>query len=66
MLGLIAMGGSVLVWLAPVPDDQLTKAQNNLIIIADWMIKASVGAILGLIGGYGLSRGKPAARNGTA
>lgn len=26
LLGLIVMGGSVLVWLAPVPDGQLTKA----------------------------------------
>ncbi len=38
-------------WHAPVPDDELTRAQINLISIGDWMVKASVGAILGLVGG---------------
>ena len=62
---LIFLGGGVLVWLAPVPADSLTPAQNNLIVIADWMVKASIGATLGLIGGRRLANGKPAApRNG--
>ena len=66
LVGLVILGGGVLVWLAPVTADRLTPAQNNLIVIADWMVKASIGAILGLIGGRRLANGKPAApRNGT-
>ncbi len=38
-------------WHAPIPADELTPAQTNLISIGDWMVKASVGAILGTIGG---------------
>ena len=45
LLGLLVMGGSVLVRLAPVPDGQLTKAQDNLIVIADWMVKASTSLL---------------------
>ena len=44
-------GIGVMFWHAPVPDDELTRAQANLISIGDWMVKASVGAILGLVGG---------------
>ena len=47
-LTILGMGSSV--WLSPVPADQLTPAQNNLIGIADRMVKASVGAILGFVG----------------
>ena len=38
-------------WHAPISADELTPAQTNLISIGDWMVKVSVGAILGVIGG---------------
>lgn len=34
----------------PFPAEELTPAQTNLLTIADWMVKVSVGAILGLVG----------------
>ena len=46
---------NTLVWLSPAPADRLTPAQDNLIEIADWMVKASVGAILGFAGAARLS-----------
>ena len=48
-----------MIWVAPVPEAMLTPAQSRLISIADWLVKASVGAILGFAGGIGL-----ASRNG--
>lgn len=45
-----------MLWHAPVPTDKLTLAQTNLINIGDWMVKASVGAILGVIGGARVAR----------
>lgn len=44
-------GIGVMFWHAPIPADELTPAQTNLISIGDWMVKVSVGAILGVIGG---------------
>ena len=64
LFGLIIMGGGVLVWLAPVSAEQITPAQSNLVEIADWMVKASIGAILGLIGARGLAAVESASRNG--
>ncbi len=55
LLGLTIMGVGILAALSPVPADQLTPAQDNLIEIADWMIKVSIGAILGVTGATGLS-----------
>ena len=63
LFSLIILGG-VLVWLAPVSAEQITPAQGNLLEIADWMVKASIGAILGLIGAQSLAARKPAVRNG--
>ena len=63
LLSLVIVGGGVLVWLSPVSSDRITPAQGNLIEIADWMVKASIGAIVGLIGGQRLANGKSAARN---
>ena len=48
--GMSAVGLSILVWLAPIPSDSLTPAQQSLLNIADWMVKASIGAILGFVG----------------
>ena len=50
LFALIITGGSVLVWLAPVPADGLTPMQQSLINIADGMIKVSLGAILATLG----------------
>ena len=50
LLALILVGGGVLVWMAPVPAEDMTPAREILINIADWMIKASVGALLGFAG----------------
>ena len=60
LLTLIMMGVGILVFLAPVPVDLLTPAQENLLIIGDWMVKVCVGAILGLGG----SRLAPAGARG--
>ena len=45
-----ATGIAILLWLGRIPDDELTAAYITLIGIADWLVKASVGAILGLAG----------------
>ena len=50
LFGLVLLGGGVLVWMAPVPVEEMTPARELLLNIADWMIKASVGAILGFAG----------------
>ncbi len=50
LFGLVVLGGGVLVWMAPVPAEEMTPAREILLNIADWMIKASVGAILGFAG----------------
>ena len=50
LLALILVGGGVLVWMAPVPAEDTTPARDILLNIADWMIKASVGALLGFAG----------------
>ena len=49
-------GMGVMFWHAPIPADELTPAQSNLISIGDWMVKASVGAILGIIGGVRVAK----------
>ena len=56
LLALIVMAGSALVWMAGVSGEQPTPAQDTLITLADWTIKAAVGALLGFAGGAGLSR----------
>ena len=56
----IAIAGlAIQVWLSPVPADQMSPAQNNLLTTADWMLKSSIGALLGFTGAVRLS-----ARNG--
>ena len=50
LFGLVVLGGGVLVWMAPVPAEEMTPARELLLNIADWMIKASVGALLGYAG----------------
>ena len=45
-----AAGIAILLWLGRIPAAELTAAYTTLIGIADWLVKASVGAILGLAG----------------
>lgn len=60
---LILLGGGVLVWLAPVPAEQLTPAQTNLIYLGDTMVKGAIGAILGFAGSrLASARGRRRAR----
>ena len=47
---LTMVGVGILALLSPFPADRLTPAQENLLIIGDWMVKVSVGAIIGLGG----------------
>ena len=56
LFALTILGMGTLVWLSPVPAGQLTPAQDNLIEIADWMVKTFVGAILGFAGATRLAR----------
>ena len=60
LFGLVILGGGVLVWMAPVPAEDITPAREILLDIADWMIKASAGAILGFAGSrLAIKRGSP-------
>ena len=61
LLCLIVVGVGILAFLTPVPAEAMTPAQETLLTIGDWMVKASVGAILGLGG----SRLAAARGNGT-
>ena len=60
LFGLIILGGGVLVWMAPVPAEDMTPARELLLNVADWMIKASAGAILGFAGSRLAVRGSNA------
>ena len=55
LFGLIVSGIGVMVYLSPYPADQITPARDRLLDIADWAVKASVGAILGIVGGSAAS-----------
>lgn len=50
LVAVAGMGMSTLIWLAPVPAGDITPAQDRLMNIADWMVKAAIGAILGYSG----------------
>ncbi|MDE2786764.1 MAG: hypothetical protein OXL37_08885 [Chloroflexota bacterium] len=47
---ILLMGIGILLYVASFPPDQFNAAHDNLIIIGDWMVKVSIGAILGLGG----------------
>ena len=47
---LVVAGVGLLVWLADVPANDFTPAQDSLLTVADWMVKACIGAILGFAG----------------
>ena len=47
LLFLAVMGMSILIWLAPIPDAEVTAGQQGLREIGDWIVKSSIGAIMG-------------------
>ena len=51
LFALVIIGIGIMAGLADVPADSFTSAQDSLLSVADWMVKASVGAILGFAGG---------------
>lgn len=53
---LVVAGIGLLIWLSDVPADDFTPAQSSLLAVADWMVKACVGAILGFAGARAGSR----------
>ena len=56
LLALVVMSGFALGWMATVSGPQPTPAQETLIALSDWTVKAAVGALLGFAGGVGLAR----------
>ena len=53
MLALFAamgLGLGVLIWLAPVPESEITAGQLHLLGVADGMLKIAFGGILGFMG----------------
>ena len=57
LVAVAGMGVSILLWLTPVQVGDITPAQDRLMNIADWMVKASIGAILGYSGARLAARG---------
>ena len=53
---LVVAGIGLLIWLSDVPADDFTPAQSSRLAVADWMVKACVGAILGFAGGRAESK----------
>ena len=45
------VGIGVMVWLAPITEGDMTPARARLLDAGDWMLKASIGLILGFAGG---------------
>ena len=56
LFALILIGCGGMAWQAWASGPELTPAQQQLIALADWMVKGAVGALLGFAGGAGLSR----------
>ena len=52
---MLFVGIAILVWMSVTFTGELTPAQDNLRSGADWMFKASVGAILAIVGGKAMS-----------
>ncbi len=50
LFAIMFVGIGILLYVASVPADRFNPAHDNLITIGDWMVKVSIGAILGLGG----------------
>ena len=62
LFALIGMGGGVMVWLSIAANGDLTSTQETLLSTADWLVKASAGALLGFAGGSRFANGKSSCR----
>ena len=62
LFGLVVIGVGIMAFLAPVPADGMTPAQESLLVIGDGLVKVCLGGILGLGG----SRLAPAVGRGRA
>ena len=60
LFAVASVGLAILIWLTPVTVADMTPAQDRLLNAGDWMLKASIGLILGFAGG------RLAARNGSS
>ena len=60
---LIGAGGGALIWLAPVPAEQMTPAQNDLRELADTVVKAGLGVLAGFFGARPFQQGNGANRD---
>ena len=57
LVGIGSVGIGLLIWLShQVGADGMTQPQETLHDIADWMVKVSVGALLGFAGGRAVAR----------
>ena len=50
LFALFAMGVGTLIWLSPIPAEQMTPAQNDLRELADTVVKGGLGALAGFFG----------------
>ena len=57
LLAVAVVGLGLLIWMSPVQVGDITPAQDRLMDIADWMVKAAIGAILGYSGARLTARG---------
>ena len=60
LFAVASAGITILIWLTPVTAAEMTPAQDRLLNAGDWMLKASIGLILGFAGG------RLAARDGSS
>ena len=56
LFSLVILGVGIMAWLADIPADAYTPAQDRLLAVADWMVKACIGALLGYAGARAGSR----------
>ena len=61
LFAITVVGIGILLYVASFPPSQFNAAHDSLIAIGDWMVKVSIGAILGL----GCARLTMARRNGS-
>lgn len=60
---LIGLGGGALIWLAPVPAEQMTSAQDTLRELADTVAKIGLGVLIGFFAARPFQQGNGANRD---
>ena len=63
LFALIILGGGAMAWLSIVITDEPSPTQETLLNTADWLVKASAGALFGFASGSGLVNGKARCRS---